>query len=75
MQEPQRGTAGDEEFVEFARTGERAMGAFECVGCGYGAVVREELPSCPMCQGTLWERTEWAPFASALSGLRRIAAR
>ena len=73
MQEPHLGTAGDEEFVEFLRAGERATGAFECVACRYGAVVRAELPSCPMCHGTLWERSEWAPFASALMGLRRIA--
>jgi hypothetical protein len=57
------------EFVEFLRAGEVATGAFECVGCRYGAVVRKELPSCPMCRGTLWERSAWAPFGTAVSGL------
>jgi len=77
MQEPQPGTvtnakAGDEEFVEFVRTGERVVGAFECVACGHGAVMRGELTPCPQCEGTLWERAAWTPFATALSGLARI---
>ena len=76
MQEPQLRTvsnakAGDEEFVEFFRVGERVVGAFECVACSYGAVVRAALPSCPSCRGTLWERSAWTPFATALSGLGR----
>jgi hypothetical protein len=77
MHEPQQviGTnakADDEEFVEFVRAGERAAGSFTCAACGYGAVVRAELPPCPMCRGTLWERSEWALFSTALSGLSRI---
>ena len=77
MQEPQLGTvtnakAGDEEFVEFVRAGEHVVGAFECVACSYGAVVRGPLPSCPTCRETLWERSTWTPFATALSGPSRI---
>jgi hypothetical protein len=78
VQEPQPGTvtnakADDDEFVEFFRAGERATGSVECVACGYATLVRGDLPSCPACQGALWERSTWAPFARALSGLRRIA--
>jgi len=77
MQEPQPGIvtnarAGDEEFVEFFRAGEQVVGAFECVACSHGAVVRGDLPPCPRCEGTLWERSAWTPFATALSGLARI---
>jgi hypothetical protein len=77
MQEPQLGTvtnakADDEEFVEFFRAGEHVAGAFECVVCSYSAVVRGPLQSCPACRGTLWERSTWTPFATALSGLSRI---
>jgi len=77
MQEPQLGTvtnakAGDEEFVEFFRAGEHVVGAFECVAYSYSAVVLGPLLSCPTCLGTLWERSTWTPFATALSGLRRI---
>lgn len=25
-----------------------------CVGCGYGAVVRDAPARCPMCGGTVW---------------------
>ena len=66
--------ADDDEFIEFVRAGERVVGSFQCAACGHGAVVRAELPSCPMCQGTLWERSTWTPFATALDGLRRIRA-
>jgi predicted RNA-binding Zn-ribbon protein involved in translation (DUF1610 family) len=77
MYEPQQGTvtrakADDDEFVEFFRTGEHVTGPVECVACGYGALVRGALASCPMCGETLWERSNWSPFATALSGLRRI---
>jgi rubrerythrin len=73
MQELQRQSAPakaeQDEFVEFFRAGDRVAGAFECVGCGYGAVVRAELLSCPVCSQTLWERSSWSPFARALNGL------
>jgi hypothetical protein len=69
MSESQRVKADQSEFVEFFRTGERAVGDFECVACGYGVVNRGGLPRCPVCGSTLWERSAWAPFARALSGL------
>ena len=77
MQELQPGTvtnakADDEEFVEFVPAGERVTGALECVACGHRAFVRGTLEECPHCRGTLWERSTWTPFASALSGLGRI---
>ena len=67
-----RAKAGEDEFVEFFRAGEHVAGAFECVACSYSAVLRGPLPSCAACGGTLWERSAWTPFATALSGLGRI---
>ena len=61
---------GDEEFVEFVRAGERAVGEFECVACSCRAVVHGDLGPCAECGGTLWERSSWSPFASVLAGLR-----
>jgi hypothetical protein len=72
LQQPSASTqaqAMEDEFVEFFRAGDRTAGAFECVGCGYGAVIRAELPTCPVCRGSLWERSLWTPFARALNGL------
>ena len=73
MQELQRlsatAKAAEDEFVEFFRAGDRVSGAFECVACEYGVVVRMTLPSCPMCGQSLWERSTWSPFARALNGL------
>lgn len=42
-------------FADFAVAGTEASGEFRCSDCGYGAVVRRALPSCPMCGGTVWE--------------------
>jgi rubrerythrin len=42
-------------FVDFVVAGSQVSGEFRCADCGYGAVVRRELPSCPMCGGTVWE--------------------
>ena len=39
----------------FLQAGRVASGEFRCCGCGYGVVVRNVLPSCPMCQGVEWE--------------------
>lgn len=66
---PTRSKADEEEFVEFFRAGERGVGSFECVACSYGAVVRGELPSCPMCRAALWERAAWTPFGRTRSAL------
>jgi len=46
------------ETVDFIAAGSSAAGEFRCADCGYGAVVQQVLPSCPMCQGTVWERRE-----------------
>jgi rubrerythrin len=45
----------DPGFADFAAAGTGVAGEFRCANCGYGAVVRRELPSCPMCGGTVWE--------------------
>lgn len=53
------------EYVAFWPTGAPGKGEFCCVACGYGAVVRSELPTCPMCGERLWERAAWSPFRRA----------
>jgi len=35
-----------------------------CRSCGYGIVVRNEPPCCPMCGGGVWERPARSPFRS-----------
>ena len=55
----------DGEYVAFWPAGAPGKGEFSCVACGYGAVVRGELPSCPMCGEQLWERAAWSPFRRA----------
>jgi hypothetical protein len=62
--------AGDEEFVEFVRARERAVGEFECVACGGRTVVHGDLGACALCGGELWERSSWRPFANVLDALR-----
>jgi len=42
-------------LVDFAVTGTKISGEFRCSDCGYGAVVQQVLPPCPMCGGTVWE--------------------
>ena len=50
-------------YVEFFATGQLVIGEFRCSECGYGvAVSRRELPPCPMCGGSSWERSPWSPF-------------
>jgi hypothetical protein len=48
-----RGVA--DEYIAFRTAGEPADGEHRCSGCGYGVVVRTELPRCPMCGGGVWE--------------------
>lgn len=50
------------DFVLFHTSGEPAKGAFQCSECGYGVVVTDALPTCPMCSGTAWEEAPWRPF-------------
>ena len=44
------------DFVDFRVAGTVAAGEFRCSECGYGAIVHRELPPCPMCGGTVWEK-------------------
>jgi hypothetical protein len=46
----------DSGFAEFALAGTSVCGEFRCSDCRYGAVIRRELPLCPMCGGSIWER-------------------
>jgi rubrerythrin len=46
-----------DEYVAFLLTGQPAAGEFHCSQCGYGVVVQLQLPRCPMCSGTAWEKT------------------
>ena len=48
-------------LIDFAATGSDASGEFRCADCGYGAVVQQVLPPCPMCRGTVWERRASQP--------------
>jgi hypothetical protein len=49
-------TQESEGFAKYLRTGQRAAGEFRCSRCRYGVIVQVELPRCPMCSGTAWER-------------------
>ncbi len=48
---------------DFLAAGQRAEGEFRCADCGYGVIVRNELPECPMCRGLAWEGPADSPFA------------
>ena len=52
----------DADFVEFRATGEHAQGSFRCSDCGYGVVVADRLPPCPMCGGAVWEESPGSSF-------------
>lgn len=43
--------------------GERGLGEYRCVDCGYGIVTLSVLPTCPMCHGAVWTATRPSPFA------------
>jgi hypothetical protein len=45
------------DFVELVSAGADGEGAYRCAECRYGICIRGELPSCPMCGGTVWEPT------------------
>jgi rubrerythrin len=60
-------TFRSEGFVEFLHTGQAVAGEFYCSGCGYGVIVELELPRCPMCSGTAWERPGWGAFRRRLT--------
>lgn len=46
------------------RKGKRAE--YRCAACGYGIVVYERPPGCPMCSEARWEHVEWRPFSQLL---------
>ena len=46
----------DLDYVELPAAGDDARGAYLCSACGYGITLYTELPRCPMCRGTEWER-------------------
>ena len=48
----------------FLTAGAQANGEFRCSRCGYGVVVRNLLPTCPMCQGDVWEEPAGSPWTS-----------
>lgn len=52
-----------DDYVHFSAAGERVKGEFHCAECGYGVVVHDELPACPMCSSNSWEQSAWSPFA------------
>ena len=43
------------EIVENLEVDEPERQDFACSACGYGIVVRDELPACPMCRSESWE--------------------
>jgi hypothetical protein len=56
-----RGAAGG------GRKGKRTE--YRCAACGYGIVVYERPPSCPMCSKPRWEHVEWRPSSPLLDDL------
>ena len=47
-------------FPDLSLSGTTVAGEFRCADCGYGVVVQRSLPVCPMCGGTIWERSTWS---------------
>jgi hypothetical protein len=42
---------------------------YRCAACGYGIVVYERPPSCPMCRKPHWEHVEWRLSSPLLDDL------
>ena len=42
-------------YVEFVPAGQQAAGEYQCAECGYGVVVQQRLPLCPLCGCVSWE--------------------
>ena len=55
-------TADADGLPLFLAAGSRALGEFRCAECGYGVVVRQVLPECPMCRGRSWEEPATSPY-------------
>jgi len=49
------------------RKGKRTK--YRCAARGYGIVVYERPPSCPMCSKPRWEHVEWRPSSPLLDDL------
>ena len=45
-----------------AAAGQRGLGEYRCVGCGYGILTLGLLPMCPMCHESTWTPTHPSPF-------------
>ena len=54
-----------DEYVEFWSAGSTARGLFSCVGCGQTVRSAHQLPSCPNCEGVLWEKPFSSPFTQS----------
>jgi hypothetical protein len=35
-----------------------------CAACGYGIVISDPPPACPMCQSHSWEPVMWKPLSN-----------
>jgi len=46
----------DTDYVDLSLAGEPGEGQYRCADCGYGITIHDELPACPMCTGSVWER-------------------
>ena len=57
----ERGPSSGDVEPSFSVAGSPAQGEFHCAECGYGIVVRRELPACPMCRGRFWEDPATSP--------------
>jgi hypothetical protein len=42
---------------------------YRCAACGYGIVMYEQPPGCPMCSEARWEHVEWRPFSQLFDDL------
>jgi rubrerythrin len=54
-----------DDFVELLAAGSASKGEFHCAECGYGVTITRTLPTCPMCSGSSWQRSDWSPLGRA----------
>jgi lipopolysaccharide biosynthesis regulator YciM len=57
--------------AEGGRKGKRAE--YRCAACGYGIVLYEQPPGCPMCSETRWGHVEWRPFSQLQPAVAAVA--